>query len=201
MLKQSEHSNTSRTVHEDRKFGLDGAAPPIEYAITFIQEYLFICKSFTIPRKLTEEGLGYLCKAAWIAFNRELTPSEYLQTLFSKYQRMPIPTIPRPDQLATDFSVDVVDAEVIKKVEVPPEIRAHEFAKKNHSLRLDHDSQYKTFIAEFKSVALVNVADAEFKIAYCRMREVQTTGEPSEVINELQMKIAIIQGDHGGGNG
>lgn len=193
MIKPNNLSDTSQMTDNSKRFGLGGEAPPIEYVVSFIQEYIALRKNFTIPRRMTHDELGYLCKAAWIAFNRELTPSEYLQTLFSKYRRMPSPAIPRPDQLVSAFSVDVVDSEVVKKVEVPSGIRAHDLAKKNHFLRLDQDSQYRCFVAEFESVELSDIEDVEFKVTYCRMREIQSTGEPTEFIEQVMGRLAVEQ--------
>lgn len=195
MIKQIEPSNTSHTAENSLRFGLEGQAPPIEYVVSFIREYLFMYKSLTIPRKLTTEGVGHLSKASWIAFNRKLTPSEYLVTLFSKYQSMPIPTIPRPDQVASEFAVEVVNSESIKKIELPPEIRAHQLAKRNHNLRIDKDSQYQSFIAELRGIELDAIDDVEFKVAYCGMRETQAAGEPTEFIKEIRGRLAALHID------
>lgn len=193
MIKPNNLSDTSQMTDNSKRFGLGGEAPPIEYIVSFIQEYIGLRKSFTIPRKMSHDELGYLCKAAWIAFNRELSPSEYLQTLFSKYRRMPSPTVPRPDQLVSEFSVDVVDSEVVKKVDVPSGIRAHELAKKNHFLRLDQDSHYRSYIEELTSRKLSNIEDVEFKVTYCRMREIQSTGEPTEFIEQVMGRLVVEQ--------
>lgn len=199
MIKLNRQPQEHQATKHENQFGLEGSPPPLEYVFNFIREYVSIRKKLTMLRKLTQDDAGNLTKAAWIAYNRQLSPAEYLQAVFSKHQRMPRPSIPSPEQLCSKFAVDVVCVEVIRKIEIPAEIRAHELAKKNHGLRLDHDSDYHKFIAELKDQKIENVEDAEFKCAYCKLRDVQATGEPSNFIAETEERIAIHR-DHEDGN-
>jgi len=179
--------------------GLKGTSPSIEYVLVFMNHFTGLKKKYRHQSKLSDKDLGHLTKAAWIAFNLGMSQDAYLETVFSKYQQLPRPCVPRPDQLCSEFATKVADAEQIKKVEVPPEIRAHDLAKKAHGRKLDHDSDYKKFMSEFKLMRIENIEDAEFKCAYCRMRDVQTTAEPSEFIKEIEERIAIAR-DQGGDN-
>lgn len=188
----------SENISGNKKtFGLQGLAPPIEYVCGFIHQYSSLKKKYRHLPGLSDDDLGHLTKAAWKAFSLNLSPDEFLITVFTRYQQMPTPSIPTPNKLSTEFAAKVAEYEQIKMLEVPPEIRAQELIRKTYGRDLKQDDTYKEFISEFKSLRIEDIEDVEFKAIYCQLRDVQTTGEPSEFIQAIEEKIVALMTTRG----
>lgn len=94
-------------------FGIDGEPAPLEYVINFIQQYLHLRRaSNKLSTKLNEKDIGHLTKSAWLAFNTQMCPEEYISVIAKAHKNMPNgKRFILPHQLSSYFSKNIAEVE------------------------------------------------------------------------------------------